>query len=62
MVFASVREFRSKGTKSLNGHEEVVITKYGKPIAVLSPVGDRSAGMGFLSIVSPGELLERMGG
>ena len=50
MVFASVREFRNKGTKFLNGREEVVITKYGKPIAVLSPVEDRSAGALLLGL------------
>ena len=50
MVFASVREFKTKATKFLSSREEVVITKYGKPIAVLSPVEDRSAGALLLGL------------
>ncbi len=50
MVFASVREFKSKATKFLKSREEVVITKYGKPIAVLSPVEERSAGALLLGL------------
>ena len=50
MVFASVREFKNKATRFLSSREEVVITKYGKPIAVLSPVEERSAGALLLGL------------
>jgi len=50
MVFASVREFKTKATRFLRSREEVVITKYGKPIAVLSPVEEKSAGALLLGL------------
>jgi prevent-host-death family protein len=50
MVFASVREFKTKATKFLRSREEVVITKHGKPIAVLSPVEEKSAGALLLGL------------
>lgn len=37
MRFVNVREFRIHTTQYLNAQEEVVITKYGKPIARLVP-------------------------
>lgn len=37
MQFVNVREFKIHATKYLNSQEEVVITKYGKPIARLVP-------------------------
>ena len=43
MIFTSVREFKAKATAFLAKGEPVVITKYGKPIAVLSPVEEKSA-------------------
>jgi prevent-host-death family protein len=43
MIFTSVREFKAKATQFLARSEPVVITKYGKPIAVLSPVEEKSA-------------------
>ena len=69
MVFASVREFKTKATKFLRSREEVVITKYGKPIAVLSPVEDRSAGALLLGLrgvlreagISKKEILDILG-
>jgi len=45
-----VREFKLKATQFLNSGEEVVILKYGKPIAVLSPVEEKSPGALLLEL------------
>lgn len=37
MRFVNVREFRLKATQFLKANEEVVITRYGKPVARLIP-------------------------
>jgi len=50
MVFASVRDFKIHATKFLSSGEEVVITKHGKPIAVLSPVEKKSTGALLLEL------------
>ena len=42
MNFTSVREFKAKASEFLAKREPVVITRYGKPIAVLSPVDART--------------------
>lgn len=44
MKVASVRDFKSKATKYLNDSEEVVVTRHGKPIAVLTHVKSNSVG------------------
>ncbi|MBI4178857.1 type II toxin-antitoxin system prevent-host-death family antitoxin [bacterium] len=52
MQTASVREFKIHATKYLGSKEEVVVTRYGKPIAVVTPVEDKSAGSILLELRS----------
>ncbi len=42
MKVASVRDFKAKATQYLNNDEEVVVTRHGKPIAVLTHVKSNS--------------------
>lgn len=42
MKVASVRDFKTKATRYLNSEEEVVVTRHGKPIAVLTHVKSNS--------------------
>jgi prevent-host-death family protein len=42
MKIASVRDFKTKATQYLNNTEEVVVTRHGKPIAVLTHVKSNS--------------------
>ncbi len=42
MKVASVRDFKTKATQYLNDPEEVVVTRHGKPIAVLTHVKSSS--------------------
>lgn len=42
MRYATVREFKTRATRFLADGEETVVTRYGKPVAVLTPVRDRS--------------------
>ena len=42
MKVASVRDFKNKATQYLNNDEEVVVTRHGKPIAVLTHVKSNS--------------------
>lgn len=39
MEFVTVRDFKMKANKYINKKEDIIITKYGKPVAILSPVG-----------------------
>lgn len=42
MVFVNVREFKINATRYLKTTEEIVITRYGKPIARLVPETEES--------------------
>lgn len=50
MKVASVREFKTKATQYLNDPEEIVVTRHGKPIAVLTHVSSNSAGALLLQL------------
>ena len=50
MKIASVREFNMGASKYLGAHEEVVVTRRGKPVAVLTPVEGSSAGALLLEL------------
>lgn len=50
MRLATVRDFKIQATKYLGLSDEVVITRRGKPIAVLTPVKAKSAGALLLSL------------
>ncbi len=39
MEFVSARDFKINANKYINKKDDIVITKYGKPVAILSPVG-----------------------
>lgn len=38
MKFVNVKKFAGSTTRYINGKDDVVITRYGKPVAILSPV------------------------
>jgi len=38
MEFVTARDFKMKANKYINDKEDIVITKYGKPVAILSPI------------------------
>lgn len=44
MRFVNVREFKLRATQLLKAKDEVIITRYGKPIARLVPVTEQSIG------------------
>lgn len=44
MRFVNVREFKLRATQLLKAKDEVVITRYGKPIARLVPITEQSVG------------------
>ena len=50
MKEATVRDFRLHTTKFLGVSEEVVVTRYGRPVAVLTPVKKDSPGSLLLSL------------
>lgn len=50
MQIASVRDFKIHATKYLGSKEEVMVTRYGKPIAVVTPVADKSVGAILLKL------------
>ena len=50
MKVASVRDFKTKATQYLNNDEEVVVTRHGKPIAVLTHVKSNSVGSLLLEL------------
>lgn len=66
MRLATVRDFKIQATKYLGMSDEVVITRRGRPIAVLTPVKAKSTGALLLSLrgilqeagISKGEALK----
>ena len=52
MKVASVRDFKAKATQYLNETEEVVVTRHGRPIALLTHVKPRSAAATLLELRS----------
>ncbi|HTC20457.1 MAG TPA: type II toxin-antitoxin system prevent-host-death family antitoxin [bacterium] len=52
MKVASVRDFKTKATQYLNDDEEVVVTRHGKPIALLTHVKPKSAAASLLEMRS----------
>ena len=58
MKLISVREFKSKVTQYLKGPEEVVVTRHGKPIVVLTHVKNDTPGALLLQLR---EILKRSG-
>ena len=46
----NVKEFKIRATKYLSGEDEVVITRRGKPVALLTPIERYSAESILLSI------------
>lgn len=50
MQIATVRDFKIRATKYLASKEEVMVTRYGKPIAVVTPVANMSVGAVLLEI------------
>lgn len=54
----NVKEFKVRATKYVNGRREIVVTKHGKPVALLTPIPSKSPEAILLSI---GELLREAG-
>lgn len=52
MKAVSVHDFKKKATQYLNDPEEVVVTRHGKPIAVLTHVSSNSTGSLLLQLRS----------
>ena len=50
MKLTSVREFKTKATQYLSESEEVVVTRHGQPIAVLTHVKDDSPAARLLEL------------
>ena len=50
MLVATVRDFKARATKYLAGRDEVVITRRGHPVAVLTPVEEKSPGRLLLEL------------
>lgn len=50
MRVATVRDFKIRATHYLGRSEEVVITRRGRPVAVLTPVKPRSTGEFLLGL------------
>lgn len=48
----NVKEFKIRATQFVNGKDEIVVTRFGKPVALLTPIEARS----------PEALLIAMGG
>ncbi len=44
MRYANVREFKASATRYFAAREGVVVTRYGKPIAVVTPVPEGTPG------------------
>ena len=42
MEFVTTRDFKIKANKYLNKKNDIVITKYGNPVAILSPIEEDS--------------------
>ena len=54
----NVKEFKVRATHYVNGHDEIVVTRFGKPVALLTPIESRSPEALMLSM---GELLRESG-
>ncbi len=54
----NVKEFKVHATKYVHSKNEIVVTKYGKPVALLSPITAKSPEALLLGI---GELLREAG-
>ncbi|HCU24670.1 MAG TPA: hypothetical protein DF383_06615 [Deltaproteobacteria bacterium] len=54
----NVKEFKVRATKYVNGKQEIVVTKHGKPVALLTPILSKSPQAILISI---GELLHEAG-
>lgn len=54
----NVKEFKAKATKFVNGKDEIVVTKFGKPVALLTPIRSKSPEALMLSM---GEILREAG-
>jgi len=52
MKVASVRDFKNNATQFLNNPEEVVVTRHGKPIALLTHVQPHSPASTLLELRS----------
>ena len=50
MKLTSVREFKTKATQYLSDPDEVVVTRHGRPIAVLTHVKNNSPGALLLEL------------
>jgi|HubBroStandDraft_1064217.scaffolds.fasta_scaffold533147_1 antitoxin (DNA-binding transcriptional repressor) of toxin-antitoxin stability system len=50
MKLTSVRDFKTKATQYLSDPEEIVVTRHGKPIAVLTHVKNDSPGALLLEL------------
>ena len=50
MKFVNVKKFAASTTKFINEEEDIVITRYGKPIAILSKVKPESPEEIFLRL------------
>ena len=46
----NVKEFKLRATRFVNGKREIVVTKFGKPIALVTPISSRSPEALMLSI------------
>ncbi len=42
MEFVTARDFKINANKYVNKKEDIVVTKYGKPVAILSPIEQSS--------------------
>ena len=38
----NVKEFKERATKFVNGKDEIVVTRFGKPVALLTPIESKS--------------------
>ncbi len=54
----NVKEFKVRATKFVNGRDEIVVTRFGKPVALLTPIESKSPEALMLSI---GGLLKEAG-
>lgn len=46
----NVKEFKVHATKFVNGRDEIVVTRFGKPVALLTPIEAKSPEALMLSI------------
>ncbi len=50
MRYANVKDFKTNATRYIADTQDVVILKYGKPVAILSHVADSSVEASFLAM------------